>query len=65
MAPNKLLISFLSALVFLIVAHPQTFLLMRRTVGDWVASDAGCPTRSGLVLHAAVFMLITYLMMLA
>lgn len=64
MAENKLAISFLSALVFLIVAHPQTFLLMRRLVGEWVASDKGCPTRRGLMLHALVFMIVTYLMML-
>ena len=64
MAPNKLLISLLSALVFIVIAHPQTFLLVRKAVGGWVASDAGCPTREGLLLHALVFMIITYLMML-
>ena len=64
MAPNKLLISLLSALVFIVIAHPQTFLLVRKSVGGWVASDAGCPTRKGLLLHAFVFMIITYLMML-
>jgi len=64
MAEKKLLISFLSALVFLIVAHPQTFKLMRKTVGEWVSNKEGCPSHKGLLLHAVVFMLITYLMML-
>jgi hypothetical protein len=64
MAENKPLISFLSALVFLIVAHPQTFKLMRRIVGEWVSNKEGCPTHAGLFLHAFVFMVITYLMML-
>lgn len=64
MAEKKLLISFLSALVFLIVAHPQTFKLMRHAIGEWVSNKEGCPTKSGLLLHALVFMLITYLMML-
>lgn len=64
MAEKKLLISFLSALVFLIVAHPQTFKLMRKYAGKWVSNKDGCPTRKGLLLHAVVFMWITYLMML-
>jgi len=64
MAEKKLLISFLSALVFLIVAHPQTFKIMRNLVGTWVSNKDGCPTKSGLLLHALVFMIVTYLMML-
>jgi hypothetical protein len=64
MAEKKLLISFLSALVFLIVAHPQTFKFMRKYAGEWVSNKEGCPTRNGLLLHAVVFMWITYLMML-
>lgn len=57
---KKILISLMSALVFFIIANPQTFVMMRRVVGPWVASQTGCPTMNGLFLHTVVFMLVTY-----
>lgn len=60
---DKLMISIISALVFFIVANPETFKLVRRLLGSWVATPTGCPSMTGLVLHAAVFMLVVWGMM--
>ena len=60
---QKLFISLMSALVFFIVANPDTFRLMRRILGSWVSGPNGCPTTAGLILHTIVFMLVTWGMM--
>lgn len=60
---QKLIISIISALVFFIVANPETFKLVRRLVGSWVATPTGCPSMFGLLLHAVVFMLVVWGMM--
>jgi len=60
---QKFMISLMSALVFFVVANPDTFRLMRSILGSWVAGPNGCPTTTGLVLHTIVFMLITWGMM--
>ena len=60
---QKFMISLMSALVFFIVANPDTFRLMRSILGSWVASPTGCPTTTGLILHTIVFMLVTWGMM--
>ena len=60
---QKLIISIISALVFFVVANPETFKLVRRLVGSWVATPTGCPSMMGLLLHAAVFMLVVWGMM--
>ena len=60
---DKLMISIISALVFFIVANPETFKLVRRLIGSWVATPTGCPSMTGLVLHAVVFMLVVWGMM--
>jgi hypothetical protein len=52
-----------AALLFFLVANPATFQLMRSVLGAWVASDGGCPTGPGLILHAVVFGLLTFLIM--
>jgi len=60
---DKLMISIISALVFFIIANPETFKLVRRIAGSWVATPTGCPSMTGLVLHAVVFMLVVWGMM--
>jgi hypothetical protein len=60
---QKFTISLLSALLFFIVANPDTFRLMRSILGSWVSGPNGCPTTAGLILHTIVFMLITWGMM--
>ena len=60
---KKFMISLVSALVFFIVANPETFKIVRRVFGSWVSSATGYPTLSGLVLHSFVFLLIVWGMM--
>ena len=60
---HKFLISVMSALVFFVVANPETFRVMRKVFGSWVSSPTGCPSTGGLALHTVVFMLVTWGMM--
>jgi hypothetical protein len=60
---QKFLISIMSALVFFVIANPETFRVMRRVFGSWVSSPTGCPSTGGLALHTIVFMLVTWGMM--
>ena len=45
---------------FFAVAHPETFKLVRKLAGDWVASADGLPTTAGLLLHALVFVILVH-----
>jgi hypothetical protein len=57
---DKFIISLISALVFFIVANPETYQLMRSVFGTWVSGPTGCSTTQGLLLHSVVFLLITW-----
>jgi len=58
--------SFYSALVFFLVANPETFKLTQRLFGRLIpmASDGGCPTAYGFFIHTLFFFLILWGMML-
>jgi len=63
---DKWIISIISGLLFLLIASPFLFTLVNditKRVGLTVASASGCPTTSGLLLHALVFILITRILM--
>ena len=60
---QKFLISIMSALIFFIIANPDTFRLMRSVFGKWVSSPTGCPSAKGLMLHTLVFFLVVWGMM--
>ena len=60
---DKMMISLMSALLFLVIAHPETFKIVRRIFGTWVSTPTGCPSMNGLLLHAVVFFVITWLLM--
>jgi hypothetical protein len=57
--PNKLKISIFSAVIFLIIASPTMYTLTSSLFGQAIATN-GCPTLTGLVLHAVVFGIIIY-----
>jgi|APCry1669189000_1035189.scaffolds.fasta_scaffold00001_18 hypothetical protein len=59
----KVKYSFLSTLLFLIVASPWTYQVTYKVFGKSVSSPGGCPTSVGLFLHALVFFLGLYLLM--
>ena len=63
MLSSKVRISLLAALIFFIVANPETYKVIRGVLGDWVASPTGCPTTNGLILHTIVYLVITYFLM--
>ena len=58
--------SFYSALVFFLVANPETFKLTQRLLGGvlTIASDSGCPTAYGFFAHTILFFFILWGMML-
>ena len=58
--------SFYSALVFFLVANPETFKLTQRLLGGvlTIASDSGCPTAYGFFTHTLLFFFILLGMML-
>jgi hypothetical protein len=47
--------------VFFVVAHPETFKLVRSLAGNWVASADGLPTTAGLLLHALVYVILGHI----
>lgn len=48
--------SFYSALVFFLVANPETFKVTQMALGNFVTiANGGCPTPSGLFVHTIVF----------
>jgi hypothetical protein len=52
-----------SIIVFLLVSAPFTYKLTNSLLGGIVgslASSSGCPTTTGLIVHAVVFGLIVY-----
>lgn len=59
----KFRISLMSALLFFVIANPETFKIIKKVFGSWVSSPTGCPTMNGLVLHSVVFLLITWALM--
>lgn len=60
MQPQQKLI-ILSAL-FAVIASPMAYRLTRDVFGGWVASASGCATQGGVLLHAAVFAGVLYLL---
>ena len=60
---KKINISLFSALLFFVVANPTTFKIVRKMLGDWVASPGGCPTTTGLFVHSIVYFGITLALM--
>jgi hypothetical protein len=54
-----------TTVVFLLVVHPQTYRLVNYLLGKIVkiSDKCGCPTMSGIIVHAIVFTLIVRYMM--
>jgi hypothetical protein len=48
---------------YVAVAHPATYKLTRKVLGDWIANAEGLATLPGLALHAVVFVLLVSLLM--
>ena len=48
---------------YVAVAHPATYKLTRKVLGDWIANSEGLATLPGVALHAVVFVLLATLLM--
>jgi hypothetical protein len=58
--------AFYSALVFFLVANPETFKMTERVLG-WIftiADIGGCPTAAGFFFHTIIFFLVLWGIML-
>ena len=57
--------SVYSALVFLLISNPYAYILVNKLLGNFVkiSSPNGCPTMTGLFIHAVVFAVIIRVMM--
>lgn len=60
---KKFIISVVSGLLFFIISNPETFKIVRKMLGNWVANQYGTATTYGLLLHAFIFMMIVWAMM--
>ncbi len=75
MLSRKMQAALMAALLFYVISSPFTYRLVDQLVGGVVGAvipqftsmfkvaEAGCPTNYGLILHAAVFGLLSYHMM--
>jgi len=62
----KIKYSFYSALVFFLVANPESYKLTQLLLGGLVtiASTSGCPTTSGFFIHTVVFFIVIAALMM-
>lgn len=72
---RKMQAALTAALLFYVISSPFTYRLVDQVVGGVVGAivpqfgslfkvaEAGCPTNYGLMLHAAVFGLVSYYLM--
>jgi hypothetical protein len=58
--------SFYSALVFFLVANPETYKITQKLLGGlfMIASEAGCPTAAGTFLHTILFFVVILALMM-
>jgi len=58
---HKWRISIFSALIFILVINPYTYMLTQKIFGGLLGNIAdlyGCPTTRGLILHTLVYILL-------
>jgi len=61
---DKLVISIVSAIIFIIVNLPQTYALTSKITSlNLYNVITGCPTNLGILVHTLVFFVLTYLSM--
>ncbi len=60
---EKISATIQAILVFLIVSLPSTYQLTNGILGGKLAEPSGCPTMTGLLVHALVFGIIVYILM--
>lgn len=66
MAPStatKVSATIQSVLVFLILSLPVTYRVTNRLLGGALATESGCPTTLGVIVHSLVFGGIIWILM--
>ena len=75
MLSRKMQAALTAALLFYVISSPFTYRLVDQVIGGVVGSvvpqfgamlkvaEAGCPTNYGLILHAAVYGIVSYYLM--
>ena len=75
MLSRKMQAALTAALLFYVISSPFTYRLVDQVVGGVIGAvapqltsifkiaEAGCPTNYGLIVHAAVFGLVSYYLM--
>jgi hypothetical protein len=75
MFSRKVKAALVSALLFYVVSSPFTYKMVDKMIGGLVetvvpsmaywfkVAESGCPTNYGLLVHSAVFGLVTYYLM--
>jgi hypothetical protein len=68
---EKLGYSFLSGLIYIVIASPLTYRLMRSffniispTLGNYIANASGLATIGGLILHTLLFSMVVFFIMI-
>ena len=62
----KLKYSFYTAVVFFLVANPETYILTQMMLGSLfkIASSTGCPTLYGFFFHTFIFFIVMSALMM-
>ena len=62
----KIKYSFYSALVFFLIANPESYIFSEQLLGTFlkIASPSGCPTTNGFFLHTFFFFIVMIALML-
>jgi hypothetical protein len=62
----KIKYSFYSALVFFLIASPETYKFTQQLFGSFIniASSAGCPTLNGFFIHTFMFFIVMVALMM-
>ena len=58
---KKWKISIFSALIFILVIHPYTYIFTQKMLGGLIgkiADSSGCSTRLGLLIHTILYILL-------
>jgi len=60
---KKLFITIQAVILFLVFSSPMTYKVMRKVLGPMIATFEGLPHPTGILLHALLFGIVTYLLM--
>jgi hypothetical protein len=60
---KKLFITIQAVILFLVFSSPMTYKVMRKVLGPMISTFEGLPHPTGILLHALLFGIVTYLLM--